>query len=56
MNCQQTCEISRKKDLTEVKIFLKVLGGRVTFLKHSVLTDAWLLLVCMYLNDCVLYR
>ena len=27
MNCQQICKISRKKDLTEMKIFLKVLGA-----------------------------
>jgi len=27
MNCQLICKISRKKDLTEVKIFQKVLGG-----------------------------
>ena len=38
MNCQQTCEISRKKDLTEVKIFLKVLGVGATFLKHPIHT------------------
>jgi len=27
MNSQQICKISRQKDLTEVKIFQKVLGG-----------------------------
>jgi len=31
MNCQQICKISRKKNLTKVKIFLKVLGGGATF-------------------------
>ena len=35
MNCQQICKISRKKGLTEVKIFQKVLGGGY-FLKHPV--------------------
>jgi len=34
INCQQICKISRK-DLTELKIFLKVLGA--TFLRHPVL-------------------
>jgi len=33
MNCQQICKISRK-DLTEVKIFQKVLGGgQLLFIK-----------------------
>jgi len=27
MNCQQICKISRRKYLTTVKIFQKVLGG-----------------------------
>ena len=31
MNCQQICKISRKKGLTEVKIFQKVLGGGLLF-------------------------
>jgi len=35
MNCQQICKISRKKTLTKVKIFQKVLEG-ATFLKHPV--------------------
>ena len=33
MNCQQICKISRKKDSTEVKIFQKVLGGELLFIK-----------------------
>jgi len=37
MNCQQIYKISRKKDLIEVKIFQKVLGGYY-FLKHPVET------------------
>ena len=35
MNCQQICKISHK-DITEVKIFLKVLGGATFFLIHPV--------------------
>jgi len=35
MNCQQLCKISREKNLTEVKIFQKVLGGYL-FFKHPV--------------------
>jgi len=31
MNCQQNCKISRKKNLTKVKIFQKVLGGGLLF-------------------------
>jgi len=30
-NCQQTCKTSRKKDLAEVKLFLKVVGGTTSF-------------------------
>jgi len=36
MNWQQICKISRKKDLTEVKIFQKVFFGGASFLKHPV--------------------
>jgi len=31
INCQQICEISCKKDLTEVKIFQKIGGGLLFF-------------------------
>ena len=31
MNCQQICKISRKKDITEVKIFQKFYGGGYFF-------------------------
>jgi len=36
INCKQICKISRKKDLSEVKIFQKVLGAGYLFLKHPV--------------------
>ena len=35
MNYQQICKISRKKDLTEVKIFQNVSGGGGYFLRSS---------------------
>ena len=31
MNCQQICKNFTQKDLTEVKIFQKVLGGGLLF-------------------------
>jgi len=34
-----------QKDLTEVKIFLKVLGGMATFFKHPVERDAMMLVL-----------
>ena len=41
MSSQQICNISHKKDLTELNIFQKVLGGY--FLKHqnAVATQRW---------------
>jgi len=38
INCQQICKILRKKDLTEVKLLLKVFFcGGIPVLKHVVL-------------------